>query len=278
MNNDLATDALVDQTHPYFVKLGVFEGPMDLLLHLIKENQMDIYNIQISVITEQYLQHLEILKELNLEIAGEFIVMAATLAHIKSKMLLPPEPNEDEPEEEGKDPREELVRRLLEYQKYKNAAEQMALMPHLGRDVFVREFNMRNQLRNDAPRELAEISVFKLIEAFHKVLKTLSLETPHEISREPLSIRECVDSIVTKIRRSKEGSVRFQDIFDKATSRKRIVVSFLALLDLIRRGAIKIFQSDNFADIQLIGTTELYGEWKYDGADEYDNAVPQIDP
>lgn len=263
---------------PYHIKLEVFEGPMDLLLHLIKENQMDIYNIQISIITEQYLKHLEILEELNLEIAGEFLVMAATLAHIKSKMLLPPEPNEEEPEEEGKDPREELVRRLLEYQKYKNAAEQLSAFPHLGRDVFTRELSTRNNALKDVPRELAEISVFKLIEAFHKVLKTLSLETPHQVSLETLSVRECVESIVTKIRKSKEGSVRFQDIFDRGTSRKRIVVSFLALLDLIRRGAIKIFQSDNFADIQLIGTTELYGEWKYDGTDEYENQLTQIDP
>ncbi|MCB0309111.1 MAG: segregation/condensation protein A [Bdellovibrionales bacterium] len=261
---------------PYLIKLGVFEGPLDLLLHLIKENKMDIYNIQIAVITEQYLQYIELMKELNLDIAGDFLVMAATLAHIKSKLLLPPEPSEDDPEEEGKDPREELVKRLLEYQKYKNAAESLNSRFILGRDVFIREAYLRNNLIKNAPRELAEISIFKLVDAFHGILKTLSLEKPHEVSMETLSIRDCVSDIVNKIRTSTEGGLQFADLFNQRSSRKRIVVTFLALLDLIRRGAIKVYQSDTFSEIQLIGTPNVYGEWSYDGTDEYDKTVAEI--
>ena len=270
--------ATIEKPSPYLIRLELYEGPLDLLLHLIKENKMDIHDIQIALITEQYLQVLDMMQELNLEIAGEFLVMAATLAHIKSKVLLPPEPSEADPEEEGKDPREELIRRLLEYQKYKNAAEQLNARPHLGRDVFSRESTLRSAMLKEMPRELAEISIFKLVEAFHGILKQLSLEKPHQINLEPLHIRECVDDIVTKIRTSSDGAIRFIDIFDKKTSRKRIVVTFLALLDLIRRGAIKIYQSESFSDIQLIGSKDLYGDWKYDGRDEYDDpaAEPQV--
>lgn len=277
MTTDAAEAVPYDKTSPYLVRLELFEGPLDLLLHLIKENKMDIHNIQIALVTEQYLQYLEMMKDLNLEVAGEFLVMAATLAHIKSKVLLPPEPSEEDPEEEGKDPREELIRRLLEYQKYKQAAEQLGAMPHLGRDVFSRESNLRAAELADVPRELAEISIFKLVDAFHKVLRQLELEKPHQVKLEPLHIRECVDDIVSQIKASREGSVRFIDLFDRQSSRKRIVVTFLALLDLIRRGAIKIYQSDTFSDIQVIGTKDIYGDWKYDGVDEYaDHAEPQV--
>lgn len=265
---------------PYHIALDVFEGPLDLLLHLIKENQMDIYNIPISTITQQYLAYVRMLEELNLEVAGEFLVMAATLAHIKSKMLLPPEPVSDEENAlDGPDPREELVRRLLLYQKYKHAAEELALRPHFGRDIFAREHSAATPIPT-SERELAEISVFKLVEHFHKVLKTLHEKSVvHNVINEPVSIRECAESIAEKIKTSTEGTVEFSQLFTAQTiTRVRVVTTFLALLDLLRKGYIKIFQNELFSEIQLMGTSELFTNFKYEEQDEYRyTTTPAID-
>jgi segregation and condensation protein A len=268
------TDAI---ENPYHVRLEIFEGPLDLLLHLIKENRIDIYNIPIALITEQYLSYLDMMKSLNLDIAGEFLLMAATLAHLKSQTLLPPDPTQEDPEEEGVDPRTALVRRLLEYQKYKDAADQLWARPLLERDVFVREITPRAIPRSDEPTELVEISVFKLVEAFHRVLKHVALEQPHEVERELCSIVECATAIAAKVRASEEGSIRFQDLFQGTQTRVRVITTFLALLDLIRRKVVRVFQADAFSDIQLMGTPTLYGDWKYDGRDEYNGQPAQID-
>ncbi len=263
--------------NPYFVRLDVFEGPLDLLLHLIKQNEMDIYNIQIALITEQYLKYLEMMKELNLDIAGEFLLMAATLAHIKSQMLLPPDTqSQEDSEEEEFDPREELIRRLLEYQKYKDAAEKLLARPLLYRDIFIREHLLRMAKKEEAPRELMEISVFKLVEAFHRIIAELTLQVPYEVQLESVTLGECINFVVRAIRTSEEGSVRFQDLFKGERSRSRVIVTFLALLDLIKQGALRVFQADTYSDIQLIGTPLLYGEWRYDGRDEY-TSTTEID-
>lgn len=254
--------------NPYHIRLDVFEGPLDLLLHLIKENQMDIYNIPIAKITEQYLSCIDLMKTLNLDIASEFLLMAATLAHIKSKMLLPMETSQEDPEEEGKDPREELVRRLLEYQKYKNAAEQLLARPLLNRDVFVRLPSIRTRPTPHKSTELVEVSVFKLVEVFHRVLENVPLNDPHEVEMETITLRDCIKAIDQAVTSSKEGSVRFQDLFQEKRTRKTVILTFLALLDMIKRGLLKIFQADTFSDIQLIGTPQLYNERKDHGYDD----------
>ncbi|MFH1262386.1 MAG: segregation/condensation protein A [Pseudomonadota bacterium] len=263
--------------NPYHVRLEIFEGPLDLLLHLIKENRLDINNIPIALVTEQYLAYIDMMKSLNLDVAGEFLLMAATLAHIKSRTLLPPDPTQEDPEEEGVDPRTELVRRLLEYQKYKDAADRLWIRPLLDRDVFVRERSIRPLPRSDEPAELVEISVFKLVEAFHRVLKEVVLDQPHNVSLEPVSIVDCAIEIIAIIRASQDGSIRFQDLFPGRQTRQRVITTFLALLDLIRRKSVRVFQAGAFSDIQLMGTPEVYGEWKYDGPDEYAGPPPQVD-
>ena len=244
------------------IRLEIFEGPLDLLLHLIKENEIDIYNIPIALITEQYLSYLDMMKSLNLDVAGEFLLMAATLAHLKSQTLLPPNPDQQDPEEEGIDPRTALVRRLLEYQKYKNVADDLWSRPLLDRDVFVRPNSSRNLLRSEEPAELVEIGVFALVEAFHRVLKNVTLEHPHDVEMEAVSIVECAANIARMIRSSEEGSIRFQDLFRGKQTRTRVITTFLALLDLIRQRAIHVFQADSFSDIELMGTPNLYEEWK----------------
>jgi segregation and condensation protein A len=266
-------------THPYQISLDVFEGPLDLLLHLIKENKVDIYNIPISQIADQYLDHIRMMEELDLDVAGEFIVMAATLAHIKSKLLVPPDETQDDPEEEGRDPRAELVRRLLEYQKYKNAADQLWGRPMLERDVFKRERTDRAMPKpTPSAADLVEISVFKLVEAFHKLLKNLELTKPHSIAMENLTVSECVRNISESIRSSQEGTLQFVQLFEEgATTRQRLVTTFIALLEMLKRGAVRVIQAEAFSEIYLMGTPLLYGEWKYDGTDEQYGQAAQLD-
>lgn len=254
----------------YQVHLDIFEGPLDLLLHLIKENELDIYNIPISYITKQYLEYIEVMEELNLDIAGEFLLMAATLAHIKSKMLIPVEKNQEDDDEDGVDPREELVRRLLEYQKYKQAAQQLDTFYQLGRDVFTRK-NQRIKIKvPSSKRELAQVSIFKLVDAFYKILKKIERDNSfHAVELEPIALSECINNISKAIQASTEGSVQFHSLFKKAKSRLRVVVTFLALLDMIKRGALKVFQANSFSNIEIIGTPLLFEGWKHDGEDEY---------
>jgi segregation and condensation protein A len=218
------------------VQLEVFEGPLDLLLHLIKKNEVSITDIPIAAITEQYLATLELMQHLNLDVAGEFLVMAATLIHIKSRMLLPPS-EEAEEEEEGADPREELVRRLIEYQRFKEAAAQLEQREVLARDVFV---------RSAAPAEEAafpgfrEVSVFELLTALRRVLDRLPKDNVHEVTLDKITVREKMTLLLDTLRA--QGQVLFEALFSDAKSRMEVVVTFLAMLELVKVRAIRIFQ------------------------------------
>lgn len=257
----------------YHVSLEIFEGPLDLLLHLIKENNIDIFNIPVAKITQQYMSYIEAMQTLNLNVAGEFLLMASTLAHIKSKLLLPPDPTQDDDSEEGKDPRNELVRRLLEYQKYKNAAENLFTLPQLDRDVFVR-IPVRQIILQEQPVELAEVSVFKLVQAFHKILDGLPSTHTHDVGREYYSIRDCAKEIENKLKENIDGKMYFSALFEHEKNYSKVVASFLAVLAMIKRGVLRIFQVNDFDDI-LLATTETFeeGEWSYDG-NEFDEQQP----
>lgn len=227
------------------VQLEIFEGPLDLLLHLIKKNEVNIADIPIAAITEQYLATLELMQSLNLDVAGEFLVMAATLIHIKSRMLLPPGEDEDGEEEEG-DPREELVRRLLEYQRFKEAAEELEGREILKRDVFVR--------RSEVPEDLATagfegLSLFDLISALRQVLERFPDEGIHEVTLERISVREKMSSLLDDLQR--RGKVIFQSLFEAAASRFEIIVTFLAMLELAKIRAIRIWQEEREGPIVI---------------------------
>lgn len=227
------------------VKLEIFEGPLDLLLHLIKKNEVSIADIPIATITEQYLSTLELMQGLNLDVAGEFLVMAATLIHIKSRMLLPPGENEDEEEEEG-DPREELIRRLLEYQRFKEAAEELERRELLSRDVFVR--------RSEAPEEaetvgFESLSLFDLLSALRHVLERFPEEGIHEVTLETISVREKMSFLLDELRR--RGKVIFQSLFETATSRLEVVVTFLAMLELVKIRAIRVWQEERIGPVVI---------------------------
>lgn len=227
-------------------KLSAFEGPLDLLLHLIKENKIDIYDIPIVEITRQYLDYLEMMKELNLEIAGEFLVMAATLIYIKSKMLLPPD--EEGVEQPLEDPRTELVQRLLEYQKFKEAALSLREREDIWKNIFRRQPRAEDY-DNEPELFLSEVSLFDLISAFKKFL----IEAPEqviEITRETLTVSDKINFIMEKLDR--EDSIRFEDLFKENPTKIVLIVTFLALLELIRLGLVKAYQEKTFGSIWII--------------------------
>jgi segregation and condensation protein A len=258
---------------PYHISLEVFEGPLDLLLHLIKENNIDIFNIPIAKITDQYMSFIDAMEELNLDVAGEFLLMASTLAHLKSKLLLPPDPTQDDVDDAGQDPRAELVRRLLIYQKYKQASEDLFALPQLDRDTFIR-VPVKKMIIQEQPVELAEVSVFKLVQAFHKILDGIHSDFAHNVEREYYSIRDCALEIEDYLKRANEGKVYFSVLFKNETNRSKIVASFLAILAMIKRGVLRVYQTDEFDDI-LLATTDAFneGEWSYDGT-EFDEQQP----
>ncbi|MEW6001564.1 MAG: segregation/condensation protein A [Nitrospirota bacterium] len=228
----------------YNIKLPVFEGPLDLLLHLIRENKIDIYDIPIALITHQYLEYIGLMKELNLEIAGEFLVMAATLIHIKSRMLLPIE--EQASSEEQEDPRLELVQRLLEFQAFKDAALTLKEREGEWMKVFHRE-----PVSEEAEKEicLSDVSLFDLLSAFKKILETASSEVI-AITKESLTVKDRISLIMEMI--EGQDALRFEDFFKDGITRLQIVVTFVALLELIRLGLVRAYQEKDFGNIWII--------------------------
>jgi segregation and condensation protein A len=236
------------------IALPNFEGPLDLLLHLIREHRLDIFDIPIALIVEKYLENLQRMRELNLDIAGEFLVMAATLAHLKSRMLLPrqdvaPTESVEGAQEESGDPRAELVRRLLEYQKYKDSAEQLARQDLLGRDVFTRNVPAEAVPIPEEEVGLQEFSVLKLIEALDRVLERLAPKPQHEVVRERLSLGDATLRIVERLRA--QGQVSFESLFAEGSTRQEIVITFLAILEMVKRRLIRVHQEEPLKDIIL---------------------------
>ena len=231
----------------YKIELDIFEGPLDLLLYLIKKEELNIYDIPISTITDQYLQYLELMKMLDLRIASEFIVMAATLMHIKSKMLLPPEEREAE-EEEEEDPRIELVRQLLEYKKFKEAALELQQMQIGQQKTFGRNQD-EISIFEKRERRLADISIFDLLSAFSEVLKKAEQGRIQEIFEEEVSIADKIKMIMKILR--KRDKAGFDDFFKNIASKFEIIVTFLALLELMRLKKISAYQPQPFGTIEV---------------------------
>jgi segregation and condensation protein A len=216
------------------VQLEIFEGPLDLLLHLIKKNEVSITDIPIASITEQYLATLELMETLSLDVAGEFLVMAATLIHIKSRMLLPAGADEED-EDEGDDPRDELVRRLLDYQRFKDAADQLEQREILSRDVFVRS---ATPVEEAAAPTFRELSVFELLNALRRVIDRLPKDVFHQVEL----VREKMTLLLDKLRA--QGRILFEELFNEAMTRMDVVVTFLAMLELVKVRAVRIFQEE----------------------------------
>lgn len=236
-----------EASNVYSVKVPVFEGPLDLLLHLIKENKLDIYDIPISVITKQYLEYLELMQELNLEIASEFLVIAATLIYIKSRMLLPQEETVESGEQE--DPRAGLVQRLLEYQAFKEASGQLRKREEVWMDIFTREPLEIDKSAIEPEPSLFEVNIFDLVGALNKIL---SKAPPEEvrITKETLTVKDRISAILDKL--EQEETLRFDLLFEEDKKRVQIIVTFLALLEILRLGLGRVYQDSQFGTIWIM--------------------------
>ncbi|MCC6749526.1 MAG: segregation/condensation protein A [Deltaproteobacteria bacterium] len=244
----------------YQVELPEFEGPLDLLLHLVKRHELNIVEIPIAFITEKYLEYLDLMRQLNLDVAGEYLLMAATLAHLKSRELLPrqddlaPEENEDP---DAPDPKHELIRRLLEYQRYKDAAEQISNRPTLGRQVFPRGVAMEPVDPSELP--LQEVGTFALIAALNEVLQRSQVKLSYDVVIDHISISDRINSIVDRLAVS--TTVPFLQCFDlKAPGpqlRHEIVVTFLAILEMAKLRMVRILQNAQDGEILIARAGEL---------------------
>lgn len=243
----VASTAPINDDAGIRVQVPGFEGPLDLLLHLIQEHELDILDIPIGFITERYLEYLELMQELNIDVASEYLVMAATLAHIKSRILLPSAPpDEEDAEGDELDPRAELIRRLLEYQKYKLAAAELSGRRVLGRDVFGR-VAAPDEAAGLAP--LASGSSFQLLEAFRRVLARAKTVVDHEIELDRLSINERINQLVDLLR--PRGRMPFEELFSGQRTRPELIVTFLALLELTRLRMTRLYQESPLAPITV---------------------------
>ena len=232
----------------YQCNINVFEGPLDLLLHLIKEQKMDVYDIPIAEITRQYLSYLDLLSELNLELAGDYLVMAAELAKIKSKSLIPtPETEEDALAAAGQDPRAELMRRLLEYQRYKEAAFELRQKEYDQQQLFRRTGEV--VLDDSEEKLLIEANVFDLLTAFQKVLKEKSFKQNYEIKITTLSVSDRIGDILETLNASE--SVTFDSFFTALNTKQEVIVTFLAILELMRMQLIRSQQGRQFDTIRI---------------------------
>jgi segregation and condensation protein A len=279
-------------SHDYKVNLDVFEGPLDLLLHLVKKHDIAIFDVPVAFITQKYLEYIELMRQLNLEIAGEYLLMAATLAHIKSRELLPsPDPTQADKDAEGDDEeseidtRQELIRRLLEYQKYKEAALHLGDRPVIGRNVWTRgsaaEDLLPEGVEGDSEPPLLEFPVFSLLEALTDVLSRARVKLTHDVIIERLSITDRINQLVDRL--EAEGTFTFASCFDilekdeagEEQVRHQVVVTFLAILEMAKLKLIRIRQPEGLTEIHVTRAVEDVRKLARDfgtgggGGDEY---------
>ena len=234
----------------YKVKLDIFEGPLDLLLYLIKKNEVDIYDIPIAIIAEQYLEYMDLMKVLNLDRVGEFLVMASTLMKIKSKMLLPPSEDIEE-DEDGMDPRNELMEHLLEYQRYKEAAHQLKNRDLIEKDIFTRIQRDEDIPKTDQDSLVIEVSLFDLVDALRKVIERKDLSNQFiEVTVEKFSVKDKMVEILRKLKETQH--MTFLSLFDELSTKYEIIVAFLAILELMRLRAVKVFQVQPHGEIRIV--------------------------
>jgi segregation and condensation protein A len=234
--------------NPFDIHLDNFTGPLDLLLHLIKQNEMEITDIPIAEITAQYLAVIDTLQTLNLDVAGEFLLMAATLLHIKSRMLLPQVVDDAGDDDSEEDPRAELVRRLLEYQKYKDAALQLDQLPLLHRDLFARS-TPAPEVSEEGEGEFAAVGLYDLVQALQRLLSERPTPLVHEVSVEQLSVTDRINQVMTALQG--QQSLAFAELFAAQHSRQEVIVTFLALLELVRLRLVRLLQSQRFGPIWI---------------------------
>jgi segregation and condensation protein A len=244
MENPQEFESVLDA---YPVKLEMFEGPLDLLLHLIRQHEVNIWDIPITLVTSQYLEYLDLMQELDLDVAGEFLLMAATLIHIKSRMLLPrPDPSQEDAEE---DPRDALVRRLLEHQKYKAAAELLHERETVRSAQWRRPDDVVAEIAGEAPEREIEVDLFSLLAAFRTVIERAKQRPRVQLPAEYISIESRIEMLYARL--SETEACGFEDLFEDVNTRPGFVVTFLALLEMIRLKLVRVFQAGSFGPIRV---------------------------
>ena len=255
----------------YKVNLEIFEGPLDLLLYLIRREELEIYDIPIGRITEQYMQYLDLMRQLNLDVAGEFIVMAATLMVIKSRMMLPVDrrKSDEDTDEEWVDPRLDLVRQLIEYKKFKDAAGKLAEYEALTQESFDYGGGRPKfeKTAADAADALASIDMFDLLTAFQEVLARLNEIPQEELKGMRWSVPDKMDMILERSRA--EGQVSFSTLFTPRSPRGEVIVTFLALLELLRQHRVIVYQNDAFHEITILPSKEMPDDKPLEAPDDY---------
>ncbi len=254
----------------YSVSLPSFEGPLDLLLHLCQKHELDILDIPIGFVTEKYLEYLAVMQLLDLDLASEYLVMAATLAHIKSKMLLPAPPpgqEDDALSEDEEDPRESLIRRLLEYQKYKQAGADLQARGVVGRDIFFRGMPLEEAVHTGLP-PLAQVPLFSLVEAFQGVLTKSKIKLSHDVVHERITLTDRINELVDVLRVRRR--LQFEELFSGASTRFDLVITFLALLEMTKLRMTRLVQVDPTSPIYVEFSAQVSGD---DVPDE--NSSPQ---
>jgi segregation and condensation protein A len=237
----------------YKLKLEIFEGPLDLLLYLIKKNDLNVCDIPIAQVTQQYMEYIEMMQMLNLDIVGDFLVMAATLMQIKSRMLLPPDPSEVAQEE---DPRDELVQRLMEYKQFKEIAQELREKESFRQDLFARNVDETEtqRLREEAKEVYLDVSLFDLIAAFKKALNKVSNKAVYEVARDEFTVEKKIHDILHLL--LEQSQILLTELFGKARSKMEIIVTFMAILELIRLKEIKVIQKNVFGEIEIMRNKE----------------------
>ena len=252
----------------YEVKLEAFNGPLDLLLHLIRKHEINIYDIPIALITRQYLEYLQIMKELNLSFAGDFLVMASTLIHIKSRTLLPQDPGPEPSDEEGEDPRNELVRRLVEYQQFKEIAGRLSDQERLWRQVFQREPEPVPPIREVLSED---VQVFDLLSALQEVLDQTSASPGLEFTPDTLTVQDRINSVIERLEET--PALTFAALFEGETDRLTVIVTFLALLELVRMKLVRLTQVSFAGPIRI---TRTFLAWQSEEHPDGNGASPRI--
>ncbi|MGE3496523.1 MAG: ScpA family protein [Candidatus Binatia bacterium] len=253
---------------PYRVNLDLFEGPLDLLLHLIKRNEVDVRELPVARITEQYLGYLELMRELNLDIAGEYLVMAATLTLLKSRMLLPSPPTE---QDEETDLRDDLVRQLLEYQRYREAAESLAARPRLHRDTFARQPSAAGVAPDRDAQPLIAVTLWDLLEALRAVMRRTKPDPVHQVASEAVSLRERVAALLQTLSASR--TVTFDSLFGEEPSRGYVIVTFLAVLELVKQHVVQAVQEAILGPILIVAAVDDIAGVTIDLFEEYEGSA-----
>jgi segregation and condensation protein A len=235
----------VEEIENYNIKLEIFEGPLDLLLHLIRKNEVDIFDIPITLITDQYLEYIDMMKALNINVAGDFLVMASTLIHIKSRLLLP----EKDEDGEAEDPREELTRPLLEYMQFRELAGELAEREVLERDVFQRRPDKDYSADFDPEEQQIEVNLFQLMDAFKRILESNIPDAEITFRTEHYSINDKISHILDILK--EKQSVYFKELFAEDRTLAEFVITFLAVLELVHMGLIRVYQPSVDSDIRI---------------------------